>query len=89
MREKASNLFKQRQEEISAELELLDGKEKFVTENWEYPTGGGGITKVLQDGDVIEKGGVNFSEVTGVLPASMCKRLLAVSYTHLTLPTKA
>ena len=76
MKDKASNLFKQRQKEISAELELLDGREKFITENWEYPSGGGGITKVLQDGDVIEKGGVNFSEVEGTLPATMCKRLL-------------
>ncbi len=76
MREKASNLFKQRQAEICGALEQLDGREKFITEVWEYPSGGGGITRVLQGGEVIEKGGVNFSEVNGVLPASMCKRLL-------------
>lgn len=49
---------------------LEDGRE-FTIESWERPEGGGGISRVLAEGDVIEKGGVNFSHVLGAgMPAS-------------------
>lgn len=38
---------------------------KFLEDNWQYPHGGGGKSKVLQNGNVIEQGGVNFSHVMG------------------------
>lgn len=58
------------QDSICTQLEELDGT-KFVEDNWERPGGGGGRTRVMQEGGVIEKGGVNFSHVYGVqLPPS-------------------
>lgn len=59
------------QDRICAELERLDGGATFVEDDWTRPQGGGGRTRVLTDGAVFEKGGVNFSRVTGdQLPAS-------------------
>lgn len=53
------------QDEICAALEKVDGKAKFVEEKWEREGGGGGRTRVIGDGAVFEKGGVNFSHVYG------------------------
>lgn len=61
----------QLQNTICAELEKLDGKAVFAEDIWERKEGGGGITRVIADGDVFEKGGVNTSIVEGVLPAAM------------------
>ena len=53
-----------------AAMEALDGK-RFASERWTRPEGGGGITRVIEDGNVFERGGVNFSRVQGAaLPAS-------------------
>lgn len=58
------------QDSICQEFEQLDGH-KFVEDNWTREGGGGGRTRVLQEGGFIEKGGVNFSHVYGdQLPAS-------------------
>ncbi|MDG1216447.1 MAG: coproporphyrinogen III oxidase, partial [Luminiphilus sp.] len=52
-------------------LSVIDGNREFTTESWDRPEGGGGISRVLAEGDVIEKGGVNFSHVMGAeMPAS-------------------
>ena len=56
------------QEKITARLEAIDGKAVFRTDNWERDGGGGGKTKVISDGAVFEKGGVNVSAVHGELP---------------------
>lgn len=53
------------QDDICAQLEAEDGTGKFVQEDWEREAGGGGRTRVLTDGSVIEQGGVNFSHVYG------------------------
>ena len=59
------------QSRICERLELIDQSAGFATESWDRPEGGGGISRVLADGDVIEKGGVNFSHVVGsAMPAS-------------------
>ncbi|MDX1634131.1 MAG: oxygen-dependent coproporphyrinogen oxidase [Marinobacter sp.] len=59
------------QERICARLAAVDGSQDFATESWDRPEGGGGISRVLADGAVIEKGGVNFSRVMGeTLPPS-------------------
>ena len=51
-------------------LEALDGS-KFRRDAWVRPEGGGGVSCVVEDGGVFERGGVNFSHVTGSsLPAS-------------------
>jgi coproporphyrinogen III oxidase len=61
----------QLQDTICAGLEQADGKAKFVEDAWERAEGGGGRTRVIRDGDVIEQGGVNFSHVFGEsMPAS-------------------
>jgi coproporphyrinogen III oxidase len=63
------------QDEICQALENLDGKSKFEEEKWEREGGGGGRTRVIQNGNLFEKGGVNFSAVHGKLPATMQKAL--------------
>jgi coproporphyrinogen III oxidase len=54
-------------------LEAPDGLAKFREDIWERPEGGGGRTRVIENGQVIEKGGVNISAVHGKLPDSMQK----------------
>jgi len=59
------------QDRICAELEAEDGTGRFREDAWTRPQGGGGRTRVLANGAVIEKGGVNFSHVHGTaLPPS-------------------
>ena len=58
------------QDSICSELSDLDGSE-FATDAWKRPEGGGGRSRVLADGALIEKGGVNFSHVQGAsMPGS-------------------
>ncbi|MBL8437504.1 MAG: oxygen-dependent coproporphyrinogen oxidase [Zoogloeaceae bacterium] len=55
---------------IVAALETFDGK-PFRTDAWERPAGGGGITRLIEEGDFFERGGCNFSHVMGDgMPAS-------------------
>lgn len=56
------------QDSICDGLEQEDGVAKFSRDEWQHTAGGGGISRVIQQGDVFEKGGVNFSVVTGDLP---------------------
>lgn len=65
---KVAEEYKKIQDEICSSLEALDGKARFEEELWERDGGGGGRTRVLQGGDFLEKGGVNFSAVHGTLP---------------------
>ena len=53
------------QRSICDELSAIDGAASFELESWDRPEGGGGISRVLAEGDVFEKGGVNFSYVEG------------------------
>jgi coproporphyrinogen III oxidase len=60
----------QLQDSICDALTLIDGQ-VFVEDSWEREEGGGGRSRVLADGNIIEKGGVNFSHVFGdTMPAS-------------------
>jgi coproporphyrinogen III oxidase len=59
------------QDAICAGLEGADGKAKFIEDKWVRPEGGGGKTRVIGNGNVFEKGGVNTSAVHGVLPKAM------------------
>jgi coproporphyrinogen III oxidase len=56
-------------------LEAADGKGKFISDHWKRSGGGGGITRVIANGNVIEKGGVNFSAVWGVTPDPVLKSM--------------
>ncbi|MDI9243764.1 oxygen-dependent coproporphyrinogen oxidase [Marinobacter sp. CHS3-4] len=59
------------QEQICERLAAVDGDAEFRTDSWDRPEGGGGISRVINDGAVFEKGGVNFSHVMGeTMPAS-------------------
>ena len=59
------------QTSICTALETTDGVATFREESWDRSEGGGGISRVLSDGDVLEKAGVNFSHVMGAsLPGS-------------------
>ena len=74
-KEQVSAAYQLIQDEICAALEQVDGKAKFVEEKWERDGGGGGRTRIIQNGNVFEKGGVNFSAVHGELPNSIKKSL--------------
>ncbi|MFC5284265.1 oxygen-dependent coproporphyrinogen oxidase [Pedobacter alpinus] len=65
--------FKAIQQSTVNALTDLDGGALFEIEAWERPGGGGGESKVLQNGKLIEKGGVNFSAVYGNLPEAIKK----------------
>lgn len=72
-REEIAAAYQTIQDEICAGLELADGLGKFEEEIWEREGGGGGRTRILQNGAVLEKGGVNFSAVHGKLPEPIKK----------------
>ena len=59
------------QDTITTRLEALDGTAKFQEDLWKRPEGGGGRTRVIENGKVFEKGGVNISQVHGKLPETM------------------
>jgi len=74
-KEQISADYQQIQDEICAALEQVDGKARFEEELWEREGGGGGRTRIIQNGDIFEKGGVNFSAVHGQLSENMKKAL--------------
>ncbi len=59
------------QDRITSKLESIDGKASFHQDVWIRPEGGGGRTRVIENGKVFEKGGVNISAVHGELPPTM------------------
>ena len=75
------NYALQLQGTIAGSLEEADGKGRFITDKWERPEGGGGLSAVISGGKVFEKGGVNTSSVYGELPQSM-REAFGVSGTH-------
>jgi len=52
------------QQDIVSALEAVDGG-AFIRDEWQRPEGGGGISRLIEGGRVIERGGVNFSHVLG------------------------
>ena len=60
---------------LCAGLEAADGAAKFREDAWERPGGGGGRSRVLENGGVFEKAGVNFSEVFGEFTTEMAKTM--------------
>ena len=71
MKEQFVAYIKDLQDTITSKIEAIDGGATFKQDLWERPQGGGGRTRVIENGTVIEKGGVNISEVFGELPKSM------------------
>jgi coproporphyrinogen III oxidase len=71
MKNKFYTYIQQLQDTICAGLEQADGVAKFREDLWTRPEGGGGRTRVIESGNVFEKGGVNISAVHGKLPEAM------------------
>lgn len=68
-KENITEWLKGLQESICTALEAADGGSKFLTENWIREEGGGGCSRVIKNGNVLEKGGVMFSAVHGATPS--------------------
>lgn len=66
--------LKNLQDEICKELEVLDVV-SFLTDEWKHPNGGGGITRVLENGLFIEKGAVNFSSINDTLSEALAAQI--------------
>ncbi|MGN6343031.1 MAG: oxygen-dependent coproporphyrinogen oxidase [Ginsengibacter sp.] len=67
--------IEQLQNRICSALEESDGKSKFIEDEWQRSEGGGGKTRVISDGNVFEKGGVNTSVVFGNVSEAMRTQL--------------
>jgi len=70
-----ANWFQDLQNKICQGLETVDGSGVFTQDVWERSGGGGGKTQTMANGEVIEKGGVNFSEVYGKTPQKILDAL--------------
>ncbi len=71
MKEKFYSYIQNLQDIITKRLEEVDGKAKFREDLWDREEGGGGRTRVIENGAVFEKGGVNISAVFGPLAPAM------------------
>ncbi|MBI6116219.1 oxygen-dependent coproporphyrinogen oxidase [Salegentibacter maritimus] len=71
MRAEFYNYIEKLQDKICRKLEEIDGKARFHQDLWEREEGGGGRTRVIENGAVFEKGGVNISAVHGPLAPAM------------------
>jgi coproporphyrinogen III oxidase len=67
-KESISSHFRELQQSICRSLEGLDGRSVFWSDVWARPEGGGGDSRIIENGALIEKGGVNFSAVWGATP---------------------
>ncbi len=67
--------FKSLQESICKKIEETDGQGRFKEDQWKRKEGGGGRSRVLQNGNILEKAGVNFSAVYGPLHPKMVTSL--------------
>lgn len=75
MRDTISAYFQELQDQICKALETTDGLGRFQEDKWQHHSGGGGRTRVLQGGKIIEKGGVNFSAVEGQTSEALMRQM--------------
>ncbi|MGY3795320.1 oxygen-dependent coproporphyrinogen oxidase [Aquimarina sp. 433] len=71
MKEKFYQYIQDLQDTITTTLEKIDGEATFKEDIWKREEGGGGRTRVIENGAVFAKGGVNISGVHGKLPKAM------------------
>ena len=71
IKDRFRNYIAELQSQICSALEECDGEARFLADAWQRPEGGGGVSKVLSNGRVFEKAGVNISAVEGILPPAM------------------
>lgn len=74
-RAEITDFFRQLQSDIAKQLEDADGIGSFRIDEWARPGGGGGVSRVMSGGRIIEKGGVNFSAVWGKATHAMLHSL--------------
>src|SRR5262249_57677928 len=72
--DRAAEFFRGLQDRICAGLAQLDGRD-FREDSWQREGGGGGRTRVLAEGNVFEKAGVNFSDVHGQMSEEFAKQV--------------
>lgn len=65
--------FEDLQDQLTEGLELLDGKARFTEDRWVREKGGGGRTRVIQGGNLLEKGGIAFSHIFGQMPEELAR----------------
>jgi coproporphyrinogen III oxidase len=75
IKERWITYIRQLQDDICIALEIADGKGKFIEDKWERAEGGGGRTRVMANGNIFEKGGVNTSVVYGDVTEGMRSQL--------------
>lgn len=75
MRSQTQEFFSYLQDKICAALEAADGNARFREDDWRREGGGGGRTRVMEEGAIFEKAGVNFSAVEGVLPEAFAAKI--------------
>ncbi|GAA0872824.1 oxygen-dependent coproporphyrinogen oxidase [Gangjinia marincola] len=71
MKEQFLTYINHLQNTICQAFEKIDGRATFQEDFWDRPEGGGGRSRIIEHGNVFEKGGVNTSAVHGTLPQSM------------------
>ncbi|MFN8349255.1 MAG: oxygen-dependent coproporphyrinogen oxidase [Spirosomataceae bacterium] len=75
MRDTIAAYFQTLQDQICVALETADGRGRFREDHWNHHSGGGGRTRVLLAGNIIEKGGVNFSQVQGQTSEALMRQM--------------
>ena len=74
MKNKFYKYIENLQDTITSKIEEVDAEAKFKEDLWKRKEGGGGRTRVIENGNVFEKGGVNISKVFGELPEALRKQ---------------
>jgi coproporphyrinogen III oxidase len=75
MRSQAQEFFSDLQDKICRALEAVDGRKRFREDFWQREGGGGGRTRVMEEGRFFERAGVNFSAVEGSLPEAFAAKI--------------
>ena len=75
MRSQAQEFFSQLQDKICRVLEEVEGRASFREDLWQREGGGGGRTRVMEEGSFFERAGVNFSAVEGLLPEAFASKI--------------
>ena len=74
-RDRVAGLIEALHDQVTAYFAGLDGGGEFREDRWDRPGGGGGVTRVMENGVSLEKAGINRSVVTGVLAPTELRRL--------------
>lgn len=74
-KEEIALIYQDMQDHICRQLELADGTGLFKEDKWDRAEGGGGRTRIFENGSIIEKGGVAFSAVHGPMPEKIQSKL--------------